>query len=439
MLRKSSLQFNRNFGYTSAKLLENLDKMPERFDDIPLQRVASTKKNNEILISSNVNMKNIYLNRPEALNALNLTMIRSLVPMLHRFEDSYTAQIILLRSEHEKAFCAGGDIRFLYENGKTDVASTFFREEYRMNYLLSTMETPIISILNGITMGGGVGLSVHGRFRVATENATFAMPETAIGFFPDVGSSHFLPKLGEDLKLEKSLGMYLGLCGIRLKGEELAALGVATHYIESKYIDEVEENLTSLKLHSKYLSSKDKFDAVDSALQKFEMDDATENVNDEFVETIQHVFGNKEDTVADIMNRLEKLNTKWSNKTLQKLKKASPISLLVTHRMLREGQNLSMKECLQMEYRIACRMMNNPDFYTGVDAMVISKSRQPKWKYDTIQDVPNDEIDAFFQPLQQELKLLQHVSNTVDSEHLIAVTDAKSSGPPPKPGYLSTD
>jgi enoyl-CoA hydratase/carnithine racemase len=157
----------------------------------------------QVLYSQDFGNRTVTFNRPKVLNALNLPMIRNLTPMIQKFNRNPTVNCIIFEGAGDKAFCAGGDIRFLYENGKDPetrpLALDFFREEYRLNYMLATMETPIVSFINGITMGGGVGLSMHGKFVVASEKSIFAMPETAIGFFPDVGASYILPRLGRKI------------------------------------------------------------------------------------------------------------------------------------------------------------------------------------------------------------------------------------------------
>eukprot|EP00003_Mantamonas_plastica_P022486 TRINITY_DN3838_c0_g1_i3.p1 TRINITY_DN3838_c0_g1~~TRINITY_DN3838_c0_g1_i3.p1 ORF type:complete len:316 (-),score=68.62 TRINITY_DN3838_c0_g1_i3:427-1374(-) len=185
----------------------------------------------EILEESNTNVKTFVLNRPKALNALNLPMVRTLTEQYKMWDQNPAANMIVLKATGERAFCAGGDIRSIYDSVKGDnsgqntLAQDFFKEEYQLNHLIGTLSKPHVALINGITMGGGVGLSVHGTFRVATENTMFAMPETAIGLFPDVGGSFFLPRL------QGELGMFLALTGQRLKSSDVKHAGIATHFV----------------------------------------------------------------------------------------------------------------------------------------------------------------------------------------------------------------
>lgn len=353
-------------------------------------------------------------NRPKVLNALNISMIRELTPRLQRLEYEPTAQAIIFKGGggDNKAFCAGGDIRSLYESAKSEthrpLAYDFFREEYRLNYLLSSMKKPVISVLNGITMGGGVGLSIHGKFVVATENSVFAMPETAIGFFPDVGASHKLPRLGAKLLSEggQGLGTFLALSGFRVKGDQLAALGIATHFVPTKAMDSLESSISGLRMDDSMVSTRN--ESVNMALDMLEPFDPSENLDDEFLLNTEEVFGlNENDTVEGIFDRLENHNTEWARSTLANLKKMCPLSLKVTLQQMRSGATMNMKECLQMEYRIACRMMSNPDFVEGVRSVIIDKDMAPKWQHQDITQVSDEMVNDFFEPLEEELVLYE--------------------------------
>jgi len=181
----------------------------------------------------------ITLNRPKALNAVNLDMVREVTKYLKAWER--TKKLVIVKGAGDKSFCAGGDVRAIVEAGPTEESKSFFREEYQMNALIGSYRIPYIAFIDGITMGGGVGLSVHGKYRVATERTMFAMPETAIGLFPDVGGSYFLPRL------QGKLGLYLGLTGFRLKGEDVLRAGVATHYCDSSKLNDLEKALINCK------------------------------------------------------------------------------------------------------------------------------------------------------------------------------------------------
>lgn len=376
----------------------------------------------EILLSNEGCLKILALNRPKALNALNLSMIRELVPLMHLYEYEPIAGAILLKGaapEHN-AFCAGGDIRFLYESAKCDVnralAYDFFREEYRLNYQLSQMEKPIVSVLNGICMGGGVGLSIHGKFVVATEKSVFAMPECGIGFFPDVGASHKLPRLGSQVLdipantvAGQGLGTFLALTGHRIKGQDLLDWGLASHFVQTRDLELLESSLGGLRMEDPELDAEDREDLVDMALDAFEPVVRTDNVSTEFLNTLESIFGHHEtkDSLEGIFDRLEDHNSEWANTILTKLRTSCPLSLKVTLQQMRLGNARDMKNCLQMEYRIACRMMSNPDFVEGVRAAIVDKDQQPKWQHQDITQVPQEMVDAFFEPLADELVLYE--------------------------------
>ncbi|EQC27739.1 hypothetical protein SDRG_14488 [Saprolegnia diclina VS20] len=388
----------------------------------------------DVLYGNDVGIRSVTFNRPSVLNALNLPMIRSLAPKINKFERNPTVNAIIFEGAGEKAFCAGGDIRFLYENGKDPatrhLALDFFREEYRLNYTLATMSTPIISIINGITMGGGVGLSMHGKFVVATEKTTFAMPETAIGFFPDVGGSYILPRIGRkiaqqekytplvsasDALVGQGLGTFLALTGERLKGAEVFGVALATHFVESKELVDLRNHLVEFDFDPEMRQSV-RDEIIDESIGDLETE--VEETNEEFLSTVEAVFGatNKDDTVEGILSRLSGLDTEWSRKIHAKLTKVSPLSLKVTLRQMREGATKSAAECFQMEFRMATRMMENPDFFEGVRSVIIDKDNAPQWLHASVADVAEDEVDRFFAPLADEDELVLYEASPADAE-----------------------
>ncbi|KXJ18578.1 3-hydroxyisobutyryl-CoA hydrolase, mitochondrial [Exaiptasia diaphana] len=317
-------------------------------------RVASVARH--LRMSSTVagpgNKKNvglITLNRPKALNALNLSMIRKIYPVLKAWDQDPEVGLVIIKGTGEKAFCAGGDVRAIAEAGLRgeDLTKDFFREEYTLNYTIGTLQTPYVALINGITMGGGVGLSVHGHFRVATEKTLFAMPETAIGLFPDVGGGHALPRL------EGCLGTFLALTGHRLKGIDVKHAGVATHFVTLDKLSELEESLHGL--------SDFKLRTVKGLLDDFD------------------------------------------SKTINKM---SPSSCKVTLRQLQNGGTMNLAECLQMEYRLSQRFMENEDFYEGIRAVLIDKDNSPTWSPNSLDKVSDEKVDSYFLPLgPRELEL----------------------------------
>ncbi|GMF17011.1 unnamed protein product [Phytophthora fragariaefolia] len=251
----------------------------------------------DIVYGQDTGVRTVQFNRPEKLNALTLPMAQHLTQRLHKIEANRTVNAVVFSGSGGKAFCAGGDIRALADNGKDPatrhLALDFFRHEYRLNYLLATTEKPIISFLNGVTMGGGVGLSMHGKFVVATEKTVFAMPETAIGFFPDVGASYLLPRLGRRLlegedyvaDVPKSqalkgqgLGTYLALTGERLKGHEVIGLGLATHFLQSSEYEQLVHYLTGLEFEDD-VPQEVRDEMIHEALEELETDEAFQEVD----------------------------------------------------------------------------------------------------------------------------------------------------------------
>uniref|UniRef100_A0A8D3BPU6 3-hydroxyisobutyryl-CoA hydrolase n=1 Tax=Scophthalmus maximus TaxID=52904 RepID=A0A8D3BPU6_SCOMX len=285
----------------------------------------------------------ITLNRPKVLNALNLTMIRQIYPQLRKWENDNDTDIVIIKGDGGKAFCAGGDIRAVTEAGKVgdSLAQDFFREEYILNDAIGSCRKPYIALIDGITMGGGVGLSVHGRFRVATEKTLFAMPETAIGLFPDVGGGYFLPRL------RGRLGLFLALTGFRLKGRDVHRAGVATHFVESK--------------------------------------------------KVQKLFSSG--SVEGIMQNLKADDSEFAKKQSETLSKMSPTSLKITYKQLQAGASLSLRDVLVMEYRLCQACMRGCDFYEGVRAVLVDRDQNPRWSPSTLEEVSEQRVQQCFSSL----------------------------------------
>lgn len=321
----------------------------------------------------------ITLNRPKALNAINLDMVRQIYAAMKGWQDSKS--LVVIKGTGEKAFCAGGDVRAVVENGPIESSRNFFREEYRLNALISAYKPDYVAIVDGITMGGGVGLSVHGKYRVATERTMFAMPETAIGLFPDVGGGHFLPRL------QGKLGLYLGLTGFRLKGKDVLKAGIATHYVESKDLEALEKELFATSNSSE----------VDNVLSKFNVKDNAEFVLAKNMKQINECFGGA--TVEQIVANLEKDGSEWAHSTLKTLHKMSPTSMKVTKKQLELGLKCDLRSCLKMEFRMAVHSVIGSDFKEGVRAVLIDRDQSPKWNPAKLSDVTDQQVDRFFGPL----------------------------------------
>jgi 3-hydroxyisobutyryl-CoA hydrolase len=284
-------------------------------------------------------------------------MIKQIYPQLRKWEQDNDMKMVIIKGSGDKAFCSGGDVKAIAEAGKgSSLGEEFFRAEYRLNNQIGSLSIPYIALINGICMGGGVGLSVHGAFRVASEKAIFAMPETAIGFFPDVGGSHFLPRL------PGKLGLFLALTGHRLEGRDLFKAGVATHFVSSDRLAALEQDL--MRMESPDLPSIHRL--LSKYQEQWEADHYKEFSLKPYIGRINSCFGGN--SVEEILSNLEKDNSDWSKKQLDRLKGFSPTALKVTYRQIKEGANLSLADCLRMEFRMAMNFLQNHDFYEGVSA-----------------------------------------------------------------------
>ncbi|ORX88709.1 ClpP/crotonase [Basidiobolus meristosporus CBS 931.73] len=373
-----------------ASLLNHLGKGPSpvrvlsaRAPALPqVERSYSTisPRQNEVIQQKLYGGRTFVLNRPKVLNSLNLPMIRQIYPQLQAWDQSELCKVILMKSNSPKAYCAGGDVVDVIKKAqnKDPGALKFFEEEYRLNYTLATLKTPFVALINGITMGGGVGLSVHAPFRIATENTLFAMPETKIGFLPDVGGSFFLPRL------DGETGTYLALTGDRLKGEDTLYAGIATHYVPAARLDALEERLCELDTSDP--------EVINLAIEDF----VSEPTGHEYSlakhrNVIDKCFAH--DTVEEIFESLEKENTDFTKKTLNTLNEMSPTSLKVTLRALRSGRKMNIANCFKMEYHLVQSFLAEHDFTEGVTKALITKTRDPKWSPSTISGVSDQLIE----------------------------------------------
>jgi len=354
--------------------------------------MASRKESVVASVRGGVGM--LTLNRPKALNSLNLEMIRTLTPLLKEWETERSGvKLAVIKGEGGKAFCAGGDIRAITEVPGGDMQKQFFREEYQLDYLVGSLAIPYVAILNGITMGGGVGISVNGRFRVATEKTVFAMPETGIGLVPDVGGGYFLPRMAGQL------GMFLGLTGHRLKGWDCLHAGVATHAVKGDMVDKMEEALVSLEEGEKFVGERE----VENVLDQFLAEEAKEHTFTlaKHMEDINRIFSG--DTVEQIVDILRTEESEFAEKALRSMQAASPTSLKVAHRQIREGGKMAtLGDVLRMEYRLVNRCCQDKDFYEGVRAALIDRDNKPVWVPGMLEEVAMDKLDWYFSSLGEE-------------------------------------
>jgi len=321
----------------------------------------------------------ITLSRPKALNALTLSMVRALHPQLAKWAGDPVIERVIVKGAGERAFCAGGDIRALYDWGMAGdpLAVGFYAEEYALNTLIKEYPKPYIALMDGITMGGGVGLSVHGSHRVATERLTFAMPETGIGLFPDVGGTYFLPRT------PGQTGMWLALTGARLKAADALYAAIATHHVTSDTLTALEQALCAAGIDVARVLRAHAADAGPSRLVGLQGD-------------IDRLFAGA--SVEAIVAALDADGGDWAAAQAKTIRGKSPTSLKVAHRQMHDGAEAPFRACMQIEYRIVSRIMQGHDFYEGVRATLLDKDGAPKWQPDTLEAVSAQEIARIFAP-----------------------------------------
>ena len=334
-----------------------------------------------VLVSVENGLGRLTLNRPKALHALTTEMCRLMIEALLAWRDDAAVRAVMIDHAGERGFCAGGDIRMLAESGAGDGAEAreFFFTEYRLNHLLFVYPKPVVAVMDGVTMGGGVGISQPARYRVATERTAFAMPETGIGLFPDVGGGWHLSRLpGES-------GTWLALTGARIKAADCLLLGVATDYVESVRLEALKAALVADP------------GALEQTLTEFEAD-AGEPPVSRHREDMDRLFAH--DSVEAIVAALTADGGEWAAAQAQVLAAKSPQTLKVALRQLRTGRGLTdFADEMAMEYRIGARVVQRPDFLEGVRAVIVDKDNAPRWAPPTLEAVSDALLDEIFAPL----------------------------------------
>ncbi|CCH42341.1 3-hydroxyisobutyryl-CoA hydrolase, mitochondrial [Wickerhamomyces ciferrii] len=376
-----------------AQQLFRLQTMSSNYSTKVNTHSVDAKLENDVLFQNVNNTKIITLNRPTKLNSLNASMVSKIYPRLQEYSKSFSTQLIIQNS-NGRAFCAGGDVTSCVEankKGQFEQSIEFFQKEYSMNYLLATYNKPIVSILDGITMGGGVGLSIHTPFRIITEKTRWAMPEMDIGFSPDVGTSFALNKL-----VPSSLGWYLALTGENLFSWDVYFSGLGTHYVSSNKIHELQDRLTNLVLPS---NVEDQYEIINSVLEEFVEPLPTNykfKYSIEELQLLEKVF-TRDTNMERIFENLKKSKLEFAKTTLETLKKKSPLSLKVGLEILQRGSNSDIHAALTNELNAAVQFMKDSDFNTGVSSKLIEKSKNiPNWKYKSIEKIPAKEVVPFF-------------------------------------------
>jgi enoyl-CoA hydratase len=332
----------------------------------------------------------ITLNRPRALNALNLTMVREMRRALDAWAQDPGVTRVIVQGAGEKAFCAGGDIRRLTELGQTgqrEEALSFWREEYQLNVRIKRYPKPYVALIDGIVMGGGVGLSLHAPYRVAGERYLFAMPEVSIGFFPDVGATYALPRV------PGQAGMYLALTGERIKRADAMMLGLATHAVDGARMDALRQALVA-------------GETVDEALSRASVDPGPAPLAAERA-LIEACFS--AESVPAVLNRLDEAARSGSDfaaRTAEVIRTKSPMSLNIAFEQVRRGGSLTFEEAMKVEFRIVSRISQGHDFYEGVRAVLIDKDGQPQWSPASLDAIDRAAVEGHFSDLgAQELEI----------------------------------
>ena len=325
------------------------------------------------------NLGHITLNRPKALNALTYAMCEKITELLLEWQDNSEIGAVLIDGAGDRAFCAGGDVILLHDSGKAgdSRAEEFWRIEYALNELIHCYSKPYISLIDGFVMGGGVGLSVHGKYRVAGDATVFAMPETGIGYFPDVGGTFFLPRLG------MSVGQWLGLTGARLNVGQTCDIGIANLYVPTDKHSDLIEALGMVDL-----------DGTDSRVNKvLEAFSQVPPAHDAIPKAIKAFNCG---SVPEILLSLDRDNSEWAAKQAKNIRRKSPIAMCVTFEALKRGINMTFRQVMTQELDISLNFLRTQDFYEGIRSQLIDKDRNPKWSHSSVDEVSSAQVEQLF-------------------------------------------
>jgi len=338
----------------------------------------------DVLISIDGGAGRLSLNRPRAIHALTLGMCDAMIAALLRWRGDPAVGVVMIDHGEGRGFCAGGDIRAIWESARVDgvAARRFFHEEYRLNHLLFTYAHPVVAFMDGITMGGGVGISQPARYRVATENTKFAMPETGIGLFPDVGGGWYLSRL------PGRVGRYMALTGARIDGADCLHLGIATHYVPSDALPGLKARIAANPRDVKALLDAA---AVAPPPSRIEAERAL----------IDRLFA--PDRYEDILAALSADGSEWAVRERAALATKSPQTCKVSLRLLAQGREHSdFADEMRVEYRVAAHVCQRNDFIEGVRALIVDKTNDPQWNPATAEGVTDHLLDTIFAPLADD-------------------------------------
>lgn len=363
--------------------------------DSPATGSPGTDSTDDVLFERRGRLGLVTLNRPKAMNALTHGMALALERQLDAWATDDEVAAVAIRGAGDRAFAAGGDIRALYDAGREDGTRNFafFADEYRLNTKIKRYPKPYVGLMDGVVMGGGVGVSIHGHRRVAGDRTTFAMPETGIGLFPDVGATYFLPRL------PGQTGLWLGLTGARLKTADAVACGICDLHVPSDATEDLIDALSRIEP-----AGRQPLEPVDGALAAFSSAPGAETVLDRYGGRIDRCFG--ADSVEAVLAVLANDGDDWSAQQHAAILTKSPTSTRIAFRQIRAGARLGFEDCMRLEYRLARYCMTHTDFYEGVRAVIIDKDNAPRWQPATLAEATDEHVAEAFRPLgDEELRL----------------------------------
>lgn len=344
--------------------------------------------NEEILIRKEGMAGRITLNRPGVLNTLTATMVDAMTASLRDWRDDPFIQSIIIDGAGEKAFCAGGDVRSFYDAGpdNTTFGKRFWREEYTLNAAIASYPKPYVALMDGIVMGGGVGVSAHGSHRIVTERTSIAMPETAIGLIPDVGGTFLLSRSPDDL------GVYLGLTGTAMGASDAIHAGFADHFVKTEQVEDLISELTATPASE-----------IGEVVSRMSSDPGAPVLRAQEAEIVETFRFGK---VEDCLTALREVDNEWSRKLVEKLSSRSPLALKLTLAAIRNAATLqSLEEALNVEYRLTSRLLECGEFLEGVRALIIDKDRRPTWNPAHLNEVSQKMVANFMEPLPSDKEL----------------------------------
>ena len=349
---------------------------------------SADKLQNDVLAEVRNHIGHLTLNRPSGLNAITLDMVRSLTQQLQAWSDDPQVHAVVLRGAGEKAFCAGGDIRSLYDSFKSGdtLHEDFFVEEYALDLAIHHYRKPVLALMDGFVLGGGMGLVQGADLRVVTERSRLAMPEVAIGYFPDVGGSYFLPRIPGEL------GIYLGVSGVQIRAADALYCGLADWYLESASLGALDEQLDHLEWHDTPLKD------LQGVLAKLAVQQLPAAPLAALRPAIDHFFA-----LPDVPSMVEQLRAvtvadshEWATATADLLESRSPLAMGVTLEMLRRGRHLSLEQCFALELHLDRQWFERGDLIEGVRALLIDKDKNPRWNPPTLQALDAGHVASFF-------------------------------------------